>query len=216
MNHIEPPVINHFLRTPTTERGRARWFKIVESASRLFEERGFVNVTLSDVIKKSGGSLTTLYKWFGNKEELFLGVVYVRINEICKRIQSIKLSGKTIEDDIVEMIETLTSNIPVRLARVALLESGALTKDSSEKLKFIEEKTNAPLQALFRKIRKRRRVEFRISDLEMAYVYARYTRGMILELTLDSETRDERLLEGKRILKDVLISLVKTDEGGRS
>ena len=215
MNHIKPTVINHFLKTPTTERGRARWFKIVESASRLFEERGFVNVTLADVIEKSGGSLTTLYKWFGNKEELFLGVFCVRINEVCNRIQSLNLSGKTIEDDFIEMIETLASNIPVRLARVALLESGVFTNDSSEKLKIIEEKTNAPIQVLFRQIREKHNVEFNLNDREMAYLYTRYIRGMILELTLDAETRDERLFEGKRVLKDVLMTLVKVREGGR-
>ncbi len=41
----------------------------------MFSERGYGATSLSDVVKRSGGSLATLYNLFGNKQGLFRGLI---------------------------------------------------------------------------------------------------------------------------------------------
>jgi AcrR family transcriptional regulator len=47
----------------------------VEAARKLFLDQGFERTTLADVVAKAGGSLTTLYKLFGNKAGLLAAAV---------------------------------------------------------------------------------------------------------------------------------------------
>ena len=202
------------LRRPPTERGKARWRRIVDVAARLFEERGYANVTIADIVAESGGSLTTVYKWFGNKEELFLGVFSVLITEVCERISSLKHDGKTLEEDIENVIGLISSNVPFRFARVALLESGMFTRFSSEILATVEEKTNVPIANTFRRLREKHGAEFKLSDQDMAFVYVRFFRGLFLEVVFRPDDATKRVESGKRILKEILLSLVKTCERG--
>ena len=41
----------------------------------IFLEKGYENTSLTDIIKKSGGSLASVYKFFENKEGLFRAIV---------------------------------------------------------------------------------------------------------------------------------------------
>ncbi len=48
---------------------------IIAAARSLFLERGFEQTTLADIVSKSGGSLSTIYKEFGTKEHLLRAVI---------------------------------------------------------------------------------------------------------------------------------------------
>ena len=52
-------------------RGASRRRAILDAAAALFLERGFADTSVGDVVKRSGGSLATLYSLFGSKEGLF-------------------------------------------------------------------------------------------------------------------------------------------------
>lgn len=56
-------------------RREARKAAILEAAADLFSERGYGATSLSDVVKRSGGSLATLYDLFGNKQGLFRALI---------------------------------------------------------------------------------------------------------------------------------------------
>ncbi len=58
-----------------TGRGDARRRAMIEAAADLFLERGYEKTSLGDVVKRSGGSLATLYSAFGSKEGLFEAIV---------------------------------------------------------------------------------------------------------------------------------------------
>jgi DNA-binding transcriptional regulator YbjK len=45
--------------------------EILESALELFSEKGFHNITMHDIAKKSEFAVGTIYKFFSNKEELY-------------------------------------------------------------------------------------------------------------------------------------------------
>lgn len=56
-------------------RREARRAAILDAAAELFSERGYGATSLSDVVKRSGGSLATLYDLFGNKQGLFRALI---------------------------------------------------------------------------------------------------------------------------------------------
>ncbi len=61
-------------------RGQARYDKILDVATEIFFEYGFEKCSLNDVVKKAGGSLATLYKYFGNKEGLLLAILERKVD----------------------------------------------------------------------------------------------------------------------------------------
>src|SRR5689334_11823277 len=62
-----------------SERRRAA---ILDAATAAFLENGFGGTTLDDVIRRSGGSRSTVYEQFGDKEGLFAAI----ITDACDRI----------------------------------------------------------------------------------------------------------------------------------
>lgn len=71
----------HRCGKPAT-RGEARRLAMMEAAAELFLERGFEGTSVGDIVRQSGGSLATLYSWFGSKEGLFEAIV----KEICSQV----------------------------------------------------------------------------------------------------------------------------------
>jgi len=63
-------------------KAESRCTKIVDVAHRLFLDRGYENVSMNDIVKVAGGSLATLYKHFGNKEQLFIYVMEQKSEEL--------------------------------------------------------------------------------------------------------------------------------------
>ncbi|WP_238099224.1 TetR/AcrR family transcriptional regulator [Sulfurospirillum diekertiae] len=47
-----------------------------------FLDNGYENVSMNDIVKHAGGSLATLYKHFGNKEQLFIYILEQKSEEV--------------------------------------------------------------------------------------------------------------------------------------
>ncbi|GGB81100.1 TetR family transcriptional regulator [Marinobacterium zhoushanense] len=54
-----------------TAKGLERRRRILDAAKEVFLEQGFENASISDIMKRAGGSMSTLYRCFGNKLGLF-------------------------------------------------------------------------------------------------------------------------------------------------
>lgn len=67
---------------PTTDRGLKRRDALLDAAQRLFLERGYSQVSVNDIVADAGGSLSTLYRHFGNKEGLFQAMIERRSHHI--------------------------------------------------------------------------------------------------------------------------------------
>ncbi|MCU4580016.1 TetR/AcrR family transcriptional regulator [Acinetobacter gyllenbergii] len=59
---------------PQTRRGEERRFALLLCATDLFLEKGYEAVSLDDIVNHAGGSKTSIYKYFGNKEGLFTAI----------------------------------------------------------------------------------------------------------------------------------------------
>jgi AcrR family transcriptional regulator len=60
----------------------ARRQTMIDAAAAVFFEQGFERTALAAIVRRSGGSLSTLYQIFGNKEGLFEAMVTQRCGEI--------------------------------------------------------------------------------------------------------------------------------------
>lgn len=58
-------------QSPLTKRGHERHEKILEAAGEVFAEQGYAGASINEIVRRSGGSLGTIYKFFGNKLGLF-------------------------------------------------------------------------------------------------------------------------------------------------
>ena len=58
-----------------TKKSVDRLSKIIKAGLEVFLEKGFEATSLNEVIEKSGGSLSTIYNYFDNKESFFKAVM---------------------------------------------------------------------------------------------------------------------------------------------
>jgi len=97
---------------PSTERGRYRRDRILDAATEVLIEQGYERASVSEIGRRSGGSLQTLYRQFGSKE----GLVRAVIERKCRSVY-----GPLEPADILdEEPERALYELGVRLAQLAL------------------------------------------------------------------------------------------------
>ena len=71
---------------------------MLDAAAALFAEKGFERTSLSDIIERSGGSRTTLYQMFGDKEGLFEAMVSEACKKVVAPLEETAIEGRSPED----------------------------------------------------------------------------------------------------------------------
>lgn len=74
---------------------------MIEAAAELFLERGYEKTSLGDVVKRSGGSLATLYSAFGSKEGLFEAIVAEISEQILVEFAEPELESQSLEQALL-------------------------------------------------------------------------------------------------------------------
>lgn len=69
-----------------SEKGKKRYELIVKTALKLFLKNGYEKTSLSDIVAISGGSLSSIYTFFENKEGLFKAIIEQEIDGLIKEI----------------------------------------------------------------------------------------------------------------------------------
>lgn len=137
----------------TSERLAQRREAVLAAARRLFVERGFEEVTLSQVVARAGGSLATIYKLFGSKEGLLNAVVFERVQSGAELIRQIGARG--VRPDIalkeigIELQRRFLDPEDVALARIAITRSACDTDFARSFYECTHEPTSQALEALF-------------------------------------------------------------------
>lgn len=65
----------------TTEKGEVRRQVLIETAYRLFINKGYANTSLDEIIAIAGGSKRNVYQYFGDKQGLFVAVAEGHLNQ---------------------------------------------------------------------------------------------------------------------------------------
>ena len=71
-----------------TPRAAACRRKFLEAAREVFLDGGLEKASMQEIVKRSGGSLTTLYKYFGSKEGLFEAVLLEGSAEFHEKLEA--------------------------------------------------------------------------------------------------------------------------------
>lgn len=71
-----------------SQRGAKRYESFLAAGLELFMQNGYEGTNLSQIVEKSGGSLSSLYKYFKNKEGLFSAIIARRIDDFCQNVEA--------------------------------------------------------------------------------------------------------------------------------
>jgi AcrR family transcriptional regulator len=109
-----------------SERREQRRRLFVEVAERLFLERGFAGTSVNEVVRRAGGSLSTLYEEFPTKGDLFEAVVTRRATTMFDERTPAPAAGRSAREQVTELAariqETALSADGLALFRLAVSE----------------------------------------------------------------------------------------------
>jgi AcrR family transcriptional regulator len=80
-----------------TPRGHARCNRILDIATALFLKQGYAATSLAQIVAASGGSLSTLYQTFNDKDGLFLAIVHRKAESLFSEIESTRAFSMPLE-----------------------------------------------------------------------------------------------------------------------
>lgn len=108
-------------------RAEARRRAMLDAATALFLEKGFERTTLSDIVKRSGGSRTTLYEQFGGKEGLLRAMIEESTRDVWEKVRWNGDPPPLTEDVLVEYAVRLAKAIStpdaIAVYRIVFAES---------------------------------------------------------------------------------------------
>ncbi len=109
-------------------RSQARYEKILNVAFELFLEHGFEKTSVNEIVRRAGGSLSTLYKFFSTKEKLFEAALVREFRTTFAELEEIRLSEKSIEGFLRRFgrrfFEVICDSKAIALSRVIISEGG--------------------------------------------------------------------------------------------
>ncbi|CAG8999903.1 MAG: hypothetical protein CENE_01886 [Candidatus Celerinatantimonas neptuna] len=102
--------------------------QLLDVAANEFMNHGFVAVSLDSIIKKTGGSKSKIYNYFGGKEGLFIECIRYKCNEILSPLKNLNINES---DDLHKVLAqfgkaflaTILKEDAVHLLRLVISES---------------------------------------------------------------------------------------------
>jgi len=77
-----------------TPKGLERQRRILDAAREVFLEQGYDNASINDIMCRAGGSLSTLYRLFGNKLGLFEAMMTQTSNRVFAAFEAVECAAK--------------------------------------------------------------------------------------------------------------------------
>ena len=114
-------------REPLNTAGRKRRSEMVDAAYSLFMEKGYAAVSIDDIIRVSGGSKSSVYKYFGNKEGVLKAVIGSLADEMLREIHLEFPSGRTAREALTRvgmvLVELALSDNAINQHRHAVIHA---------------------------------------------------------------------------------------------
>ena len=86
--------------TDARSRAELRRRAFLDAAREVFLEQGYESANMSEIVRRAGGSLATLYAQFGDKEGIFLAVLESRMKEVTKALEVELQSHTPVEEGL--------------------------------------------------------------------------------------------------------------------
>ncbi len=97
--------------------------QILRAAERLFAGRRFHEVTLEEVCRKAGVGKGTIYRYFANKDDLFLRVMMSGFEEMCAAIERIAQKKASFRRELQQVVEKIEQFSGSRRALFRMMQS---------------------------------------------------------------------------------------------
>jgi AcrR family transcriptional regulator len=88
--------------------------EIVTQAARLFRKWGYNKTTIEDIAKASGKGKSSLYYYFGDKEEIFLEVIKREADEMNALVKQELLKCSGAAEELKHILAPIYASSPVR------------------------------------------------------------------------------------------------------
>ena len=138
---------------PEHDRLDRRRQAIIDTARALFIEQGYAGTTLLDIVDRSGGSLATIYKLFGNKEGLLDEVVFEKAVSGQRLVQRAASDGGSPADILRRIAADLHAHFlkpgNVALVRIMIAHSIENTEFARRYFETTASRTRKALERLF-------------------------------------------------------------------
>jgi len=112
---------------PSGKRLVARRDAFLAAAQEVFQEKGYAEATLDDVIARSGGSRQTLYALFGGKQGLFEAIISETCETIFRGFTPLQLASRAPDEVLREVgirfLAIVTSPACLSLNRLVVAEA---------------------------------------------------------------------------------------------
>ncbi len=106
---------------------RRRYRMLLDRAADLFIEVGFEAASLNELVARAGGSKSSIYTYFKNKEGLFIAVVDDMVDDLLIPLNRPLPSGQPFAANLLQLaehtLEVLTSRKGMGLSRIVVTES---------------------------------------------------------------------------------------------
>lgn len=147
-------------RTPKCiqERKDAKKRHILDSAARVFVERGYYNTKVRDILDEAGISTGSFYFYFNNKEELFEILYDEMINTFLSVLQD---AVDTMSDNAENIVKSISDAITLslrtfqknrELAGIVLIGSVGLNPHFEQKRTANHQKISCVFEEIFQKL----------------------------------------------------------------
>ena len=114
-------------RIRQTRRGTKRSEEILRAASDLFLEKGYEGSSMEEIIQRSGGSKSHIYREFGGKDGLFLASVRFLCDEVQVSIETVDVSDLSVKAGLqklaLSLVQVLLTERHQALQRLVFAEA---------------------------------------------------------------------------------------------
>ncbi|WP_063052345.1 helix-turn-helix domain-containing protein [Nocardia arthritidis] len=121
-----PPKAVGQRRRPTQERAKATRERILDTAARLFGERGIANTSTNRIAAEAGVSIGTVYRYFADRAVLVEELLERLLETIERRFtqQVFNLSEKSIQQIVIDILQVITAELVANAQLVRALVGG--------------------------------------------------------------------------------------------
>lgn len=109
---------------------RRRHRALIDTATELFLEVGYSGASLNKLVERAGGSKSTIYAYFRDKEGLFVAVIDDMLQEILVPLYSMTLGEQDLQTSLTQLADqtlaVMTSDKGIGLSRIVYAESTKL------------------------------------------------------------------------------------------
>jgi TetR/AcrR family transcriptional repressor of cmeABC operon len=114
-------------KTRSTPKGDARRDAFIRVAADLFLEKGFEKTSVNEIVRRAGGSLSTLYAHFHTKEELFESIIREISQHLLAPLEDLSTDEKPVRDVLRELglryVRVLSHRKALALYRIMVSEA---------------------------------------------------------------------------------------------